>query len=102
MVRIITVKVLNVFGTKHPSARTPLAAWIKEIRAGRWTGPAELKAAYATASFVANNRVVFNIGGNNFRLIVKVKYASASYAGKVFVRFLGTHQEYDKVDAANV
>lgn len=99
--RIISVRALVEFGKKHPAARTPLAAWRREIEAGRWTGPAQLKASFASASFLANNRVVFNIGGNSFRLVVKVVYGS-KFPGKVFVRFIGSHSEYDKIDASTV
>lgn len=63
-----------------------------------WRGPADIKQTFASASFLANNRVVFNIGGNNYRLIVEVSYKRHL----IFVRFIGTHAEYDKIDAVTV
>lgn len=64
-----------------------------------WKGPAEVRARYRSADFVAGNRVVFNIRGNNYRLVVAVKYAPIFL---VYVRFLGTHAEYDQIDATTV
>ena len=89
------------------AAEQPLLAWFKEARKARWTGPADIKDAYRTASFVANNRVVFNVGGNKFRLIVAVIYATPPKhpkprEGVVYVRFVGTHKQYDAVDASKV
>jgi mRNA interferase HigB len=66
-------------------------------RAG-WRSPADIKAAYRTASFVANNRVVFNVKGNAYRLVVAVHYNR----GMMFIRFIGTHAEYDRIDATKI
>ncbi len=76
----------------------PLRAWLAEVLKAQWTSPADIKARYPHASFVGNDRVVFNIGGNKYRLIVRIDYA----ARVVLVRFIGTHAEYDDVDAASV
>ncbi len=76
-----------------------MRAWHQEVEKAAWQGPADIRARYATADFVANNRVVFDIRGNNYRLIVAVKYAPF-YC--VYIRFLGTHAEYDHVDAATI
>jgi len=67
-------------------------------RVETWESPAEIKAVYSNVSFVADNRVVFNIKGNRYRLIVAVQYKH----GIVFIRFVGTHHEYDRIDAATV
>jgi mRNA interferase HigB len=75
----------------------PLRAWFKEAEKASWRSPAEIKASYGSASFVSD-RVVFNVGGNKYRLVVRVKYE----AGIVFVRFVGTHVEYDAIDVAEV
>jgi mRNA interferase HigB len=80
-----------------------LAAWFKETKAANWESPADVRARYvraryATASFVGNDRIVFNICGNKYRLIVRVAFRG----GAVFIRFIGTHQEYDHVDASTV
>nr|WP_232225055.1 type II toxin-antitoxin system HigB family toxin [Dactylococcopsis salina] len=64
----------------------------------QWQTPADIKRVYANASILPNNRVVFNIKGNDYRLIVHVRYD----IGIIFIRFVGTHQEYDKVDATTI
>ncbi len=79
-------------------SKEPLQAWHAEAVAANWNSFADIKRISASASGVGNNRVVFNIGGNKYRLIVMVKYQS----GIVFVRFVGTHQEYDQVDASTI
>ena len=76
-------------------AKGPLEAWHYEVRHARWESPADVKTKYATASILQGNRVVFNIGGNKYRLVVKINYTTKI----VFVRFLGTHEEYDKINA---
>ena len=73
-------------------------AWLAETRLAQWNSPQDIKKQYAHASIIANNRVVFNIKGNDYRLIVAVAY-KMKY---VYVKFIGTHAEYDKVDAASV
>jgi mRNA interferase HigB len=70
-------------------------AWYFEAKHARWESPADVKAQYGSASVIGDNRVVFNIAGNKYRLIVRINYSSKT----VFVRFVGTHQEYDKIDA---
>ena len=79
-------------------AEGALKAWFAEARLAAWTSPQDVKNLYANASIVANNRVVFNIKGNKYRLIVAIAY-QMQY---VYVKFIGTHAEYDKVDAAKV
>ncbi len=75
-----------------------MRAWFTTARAAEWSGPADVKARYPSASLLANNRVVFNIGGNKYRLVVAIRYD----ARIVFIRFIGTHQQYDRVDIASV
>lgn len=82
----------------EPSAEQPLKAWHDEAKAATWKSPQDIKNAYRNASFVANNRVVFNIKGNDHRLIVAVAYQ----LGIVYVKFIGTHAEYDQIDAATI
>jgi mRNA interferase HigB len=88
----------------HHDPERPLRAWATEVRKNQWCGPADVKKLYANASFVGRDRVVFNIGGNKYRLIVAMKYAEpkTKRKGIVFVRFVGTHAQYDKVDATKV
>ena len=97
-VRIISRKTLRDFWEKHPDARQPLQAWYDDARHALWHSPADIKDTYRNASLLANNRVVFNIKGNDYRLIVAVQYAH----GILYIRFVGTHREYDKVDAATI
>jgi len=75
-----------------------LRAWFAEVRLAQWTSPQDVKNQYANASIIANNRVVFNIKGNHYRLILAIAY-KMQY---VYVKFIGTHAEYDKVDASVV
>lgn len=96
--RIISRKTLREFWDQHPDARQPLQAWYNDASHAEWNSPADIKSVYRNASFLANNRVIFNIKGNHYRLIVVVQYAH----GIVYVRFVGTHREYDRIDAATV
>lgn len=96
--RVIAYRSLQNFWTLHPAAEQPLKAWYDEARKAVWKQPSDIKAHYRSASFVGNNRVVFNIKGNDYRLIVAVAYR----VGVVYVKFIGTHTQYDRVDAATV
>ncbi len=96
--RSIARRTLRDFWARHPDAERPLRAWFAEARRADWRGPAEVKARYPSASVVAGNRVVFNIGGNKYRLVVAIRYE----ARVVFVRFIGTHRQYGKIDVASV
>ena len=95
---IITLRTLREFWTKHPQAETPLRSWYAEASRADWRTPADIKAAHRTASFLTNHRVVFNIKGNDFRLVVAMRYT----AGILFIRFMGTHAEYDRIDATTL
>jgi mRNA interferase HigB len=79
----------------HRDAKGALEAWYYEAKHAQWVSPADIKTQYRSASVLKNNRVVFNIAGNKYRLVVRINYDSKT----VFVRFIGTHQEYDKIDA---
>ena len=95
---IIALKMLRDFWEKHSPAEMPLRAWHALARRADWRTPADVKAAYRTASFLGANRVVFNIKGNDYRLVVAVHYNR----GLMFVRFIGTHKEYDRIDAEEI
>lgn len=82
----------------HQDAREPLEAWYRTVRKAQWRSPADVKAQFDNASFVGSNRVVFNIKGNDYRLIV----AFAHRMGWAYIKFVGTHAQYDKVDASTV
>jgi mRNA interferase HigB len=96
--RVVARASLRTFWTRHPDARAPLTAWLFEVERADWQGPAEVKANYRSASILDRNRVVFNIGGNKYRLIAAINYG----VGVVFIKFIGTHAEYDKIDARTV
>lgn len=97
---IISRKTMVAFYSQphRQDAKGPLESWYIETKHAQWASPADIKAHYCSASIVGNNRVVFNIAGNKYRLIVRINYDSKT----VFVRFMGTHQEYDKIDAAKI
>ena len=96
--RIISRRALREFWEKHPNARRSLEAWYADTRKASWQSPSDIKAVYRNASFVANNRVVFNINGNRYKLVVSINYKHSI----VYVRFVGTHSDYDKIDVATV
>jgi len=97
-VKVIAVSTLKSFWERHPDAEQPLKAWYDEARHASWTSPQDIRNRYASASFVGKNRVIFNIKGNDYRLIVAVAYRFQA----AYVKFVGTHAEYDRVDAATV
>jgi len=96
--RIIALRTLRIFWEKHPDARQSLQSWYYDAKQAVWKTPADIKNVYRNASIVGNNRLVFNIKGNEYRLVVAVQYQH----GIVYIRFIGTHEEYDKIDAAIV
>jgi mRNA interferase HigB len=96
--RIIAKKSLVKYSEKHPDTEQSLKAWYQEASAAKWEGPQDIKNRYRNASFVGSDRVVFNIRGNTHRLIVAVAYKR----GIIFIKFIGTHEEYDRIDAGTV
>ncbi|OPY86285.1 MAG: mRNA interferase HigB [Syntrophus sp. PtaU1.Bin208] len=96
--RIISRKKLREFWEKHPDVQQPLQAWYNDAKHATWKNPSDIKNIYRNASIVSNNRVVFNIKGNSYRLVASIHYEH----GIVFIRFVGTHQEYDRIDAATI
>lgn len=96
--RIIAVSTLRKFWESHIDAEQPLKSWYKEATDTRWNEPNAIKQRYPSADILPDNRVVFNIKGNTYRLIVKIHYNT----GIVFIRFVGTHAEYDKINAETI
>lgn len=92
--RLVGLFKLEDFKRKHAGARGPLDAWRIEVEAAEWGGPMDIKRRHATASFLADHRVIFNIKGNSYRLVVKVRYQNAI----VVIEWIGTHADYSKVD----
>lgn len=97
-VRIIARKSLVDFWRKHADAAEPLRAWCTETKSSGWRSPPDIRRRHPTASFLSDNRVVFNIKGNRYSLVVHVRYD----LGRVYIRFVGTHAEYDKIDAGSI
>jgi mRNA interferase HigB len=98
--RVIAIRTLKEFWKKpeNKDAEQALRAWYVEAKEAEWKGPNDIKAKYQPASIVGNNRVVFNIKGNKYRLIVAIKYDFQI----VYIRFIGTHKEYDAIDARTI
>lgn len=97
--RIISKATLRAFWERHPSAAGPLKAWFAVVSVAEWQRPADVKAMFGTTvDFVADNRIIFDISGNKYRLIVRVSYEYR----QVLIKFVGTHAEYDKIDARSV
>ncbi|MEH2513587.1 mRNA interferase HigB [Nitrobacteraceae bacterium AZCC 1564] len=96
---VIAKKTLQAFWTKYPHAETPLGTWYQIVSKGTWSGPADVKAAFgANVDFVGDNRVIFDIGGNKYRLIVHFAYEFKT----ALVKFVGTHKEYDAINPETV
>jgi mRNA interferase HigB len=96
--RIIAKKRLREFWEQYPDAEEPLLAWYREVEKEDWDTSAKVKAKYRNSSIVGDNRVVFNIKGNDYRLVVKINYPYRI----VYVRFVGTHVEYDTINVEEV
>lgn len=96
--RVVAVKTLKKFWDSAPEAKQALLAWYEEAEAAHWNNPNELKQQYRSASILTDKRVVFNIHGNSYRLIVDIEYRLKF----VFIVWIGTHQQYDKIDAKKV
>jgi len=96
--RIIARKTLRDFHEKHTAAKAPLESWFHEASDAAWKSPADIRRRYPSADILPGNRVVFNIKGNQYRLIVKIHYNTSI----VLVRFVGTHAEYDRIDAETI
>jgi len=97
-VRIIAISTLRQFWEVHTDAEEPIKAWYQEARDADWATPHQVKAMYRNANVLGDNRIVFNIAGNKYRLIVKFNYPYRIG----YVRFIGTHTEYDRINAEEV
>jgi mRNA interferase HigB len=96
--RIIARKTLTDYWEREPNSEGALRAWFAEVQAASWATPAEIKAHYRNASILRDGRVVFNIHGNTYRLVVWINYTFYT----VYIRFIGTHAEYDRIDAQTI
>ncbi|WP_020529983.1 type II toxin-antitoxin system HigB family toxin [Flexithrix dorotheae] len=98
MERIIAKRTLREFWEKHPETEQYLKTWYDTASNSDWKTPNDIKNTYANASILKNERVVFNVKGNDYRLIVKFNFEKSW----IFIRFIGTHAEYDKIDANTI
>ncbi|NYZ13881.1 type II toxin-antitoxin system HigB family toxin [Azospirillum sp. RWY-5-1] len=97
--QIIARRTLKLFWRRHPQAKAPLETWYSQVAHAEWQEPTDVKREFgATVDFVGDNRVIFDIGGNKYRLIVHIAYRYK----RVLVKFVGTHKEYDKTDPETV
>lgn len=97
-VRVIAVSTLKAFGDVHPEyrdAQGPTLAWYREVLKADWSKPSDLKAQFRSASILRDGRAVFNIGGNKYRIVVWINYPYRI----VYIRFIGTHEQYDDIGA---
>jgi mRNA interferase HigB len=99
-VRIIAVSTLREFWRRpgRGDAEQPLRAWVAVVKAANWSKPTDIKATFRSADVLAGGRVIFNIGGNKYRLVAAVHYRGK----RIYVRFIGTHRDYEKIDARTV
>jgi mRNA interferase HigB len=96
--RVVALKHIRDFCLRHPEAAQALKAWSQEAKNAPWKTPQDINERYSSASFPGHNRVVFNIKGNEYRLIVAVAYQFEA----VYIKFIGTHAQYDAVDALTI
>lgn len=96
--RVIAKKILRDFWEVHADCEQQLKSWFRETSKVEWTNPNQIKSEYPSASILNDNRVVFNIKGNKYRLIVKINFEYEM----VWIRFIGTHKEYDAINATTI
>lgn len=96
--RIIAKRTIREFWALYPDAESPLQAWYSEVSKADWQTPQQLKAQFGSASLLKGGRVVFNIAGNKYRIILAMDYGRQA----CFIKFIGTHRQYDAVDAETV
>ena len=95
---IANKELLDKFIQQHTNAANPLNRWVELVKAAVWSSHADLKKTFPSADYVKNGRYVFNIGGNNYRLVAVVIFIG----GVAYIRFVGTHAEYDKIDSSTI
>ena len=98
MKRVFSKRTIREFYEKHHDSKDYLETWFQTIKSSKWKKSSDIKSFYATVSILKNSRVVFNIKGNDYRLVAKINYEREW----LFIRFIGTHSEYDKIDANTI
>jgi len=96
--RLIALSTLKAFWKRYPDAEQPLLSWHELVKHSDWQSPSDVKADFGSASILQNGRVVFNIAGNKYRLVAWINYPYRV----VYIRFVGTHRQYDRIDAQNI
>ena len=96
--RLIALSTLKAFWVRHPDAKQPLLAWHGEVKQADWQSPTDVKAEFGSASILQDGRVVFNVAGNKYRIVVWINYPYRV----VYIRFIGSHRQYDQIDAQNI
>jgi mRNA interferase HigB len=99
LMQVLSLRTLRRFWERHPKAKRPLRAWYKIVSEAKWDGPADVKGTFRTADFVGDKRIVFDIGGNKYRIVARVVY-DPFY--RVMIKFVGTHEEYDRINPETV
>ena len=97
--QVLSLRTLRDFWKRYPNAERPLRAWYKIVSAAKWNGPADIKAIFGTADFVGDRRIIFDIGGNKYRIVARVVYGPFY---RVIIKFVGTHEEYDRINPETV
>ena len=96
---VLSLGVLRDFWSRYPDAERPLKSWYKIVSAATWNNFAEVKTTFATADAVGDSRIIFNIGGNKYRIVARIAYGPYY---RVMVKFVGTHEEYDQINPETV
>jgi mRNA interferase HigB len=97
--QVLSLRRLRAFWERYPYAERPLRDWYRIVAAAQWTGPADVKQTFGTADFVGDKRVIFDIGGNKYRIVARIVY-DPYY--RVMIKFVGTHEDYDRIDPETV
>ena len=95
---VVTHRALREFWVQHPPAKAPLTQWYDVAKHAHWRSPQDIRNDFNTVDFVSDNRVVFDIGGNKYRIVARISYTYKA----VLVKFVGTHKEYSKIDPSTV
>lgn len=98
IMNVVARRTLVEFWTLHPKAKAPLSAWYEIARAAEWRTPQDVRADFNSVDFVGDNRLIFDIGGNNYRLVTRISYPFK----QLLVKFVGTHRDYDRIDPATI
>jgi mRNA interferase HigB len=96
--RVIAVSSLVKYWTKNKTAQRPLENWLRVIQSNIWANPVAIKKTFGSASVLRNGRVVFNVGGNKYRIVTSIAYSTQI----AYIKFVGTHNEYDRIDAQTI